>query len=91
MKSKFNIISSVLIFIVSTILILQIPIGANNYLNGDSVLKYTKTSYTYKRIDQCQIKSDVYRYPDNVVRPALIWIHGGALIFGDRSWLNLSS
>jgi len=36
----------------------------------------------------CQIEADVYRLPDHVIRPAILWLHGGALIFGDRETLS---
>jgi len=35
----------------------------------------------------CKIQADVYRIPDNVIRPAILWLHGGALILGDREAL----
>jgi acetyl esterase/lipase len=45
---------------------------------------FSKATYTYKRVGECDIKADVYRLPGKDVRPAVVWIHGGALIFGDR-------
>jgi acetyl esterase/lipase len=30
----------------------------------------------------------VYRASDDIIRPAILYIHGGALIMGNRSWLN---
>jgi acetyl esterase/lipase len=45
---------------------------------------FSKATYTYKRVGECDIKADVYRLPGTDVRPAVMWIHGGALIFGDR-------
>ena len=47
-----------------------------------------KTTYTYKTTGTLQIQADVYRVPDDEVRPAILWIHGGALIWGSRSWLD---
>ena len=41
-------------------------------------------TYVYKRAGQCQIKADVYGADAQVRKPAVIWIHGGALILGDR-------
>jgi acetyl esterase/lipase len=43
-----------------------------------------KTSYTYKTVSGCPIQADVYRPNDRLIRPAILWIHGGALIFGRR-------
>jgi acetyl esterase/lipase len=48
---------------------------------------FTKQSYAYKTVGDCQIRADVYQIPDNLVRPAILWIHGGALIKGDRKML----
>ncbi len=44
----------------------------------------SKKVYTYKTIKDCPIQADVYRLPGDETRPAIIWIHGGALIFGNR-------
>lgn len=45
----------------------------------------SKKTYVYKEVENHQILADVYRYPDKIKQPAIIWIHGGALIFGSRS------
>lgn len=46
---------------------------------------------TYKRVDDLAIRADVYRDPSWTDRPAVVWIHGGALIMGNRgevpAWL----
>ncbi len=41
-------------------------------------------TYAYKTVGELQIKADVYRFDDDVARPVVIWIHGGALIMGNR-------
>lgn len=41
-------------------------------------------TFVYKRTRKCEIKVDVIRPPGNEVRPTILWIHGGALIFGSR-------
>jgi acetyl esterase/lipase len=41
-------------------------------------------TYTYKKVDGLEIKADVYRADDNERRPIVVWIHGGALIMGNR-------
>ena len=46
--------------------------------------RHTKTTYTYKVVDKHEILADVHRYPDDEIRPAILWLHGGALIFGSR-------
>jgi acetyl esterase/lipase len=50
--------------------------------------KMIKHTYTYKTVEDLQIHADVYRKPDNIIRPAILYIHGGALIIGNRSWLD---
>ncbi len=45
---------------------------------------YSKVTMTYKRVGECAIKADVYRRAGKGIRPAVMWIHGGALIFGSR-------
>lgn len=47
-----------------------------------------KRTYTYKTVRDLLIHADVYRTPDAIIRPAILYIHGGALIMGNRSWLN---
>jgi acetyl esterase/lipase len=46
---------------------------------------FTKKTYTYKTVDKLDVKADVYRAADEVVRPVVVWIHGGALIMGSRN------
>lgn len=50
-------------------------------------IPYTKDSFTYKIVDNLEIQADVYRYPGKELRPGIIWLHGGALIFGTRRML----
>jgi len=45
-------------------------------------------TYTYKRVGSLEIKADVYRENDRSVRPAVVWIHGGALIMGGREGID---
>ena len=48
-----------------------------------------KKTYTYKTVGSCAIKADVYRASgDDVIRPVVIWVHGGALIMGSREQLD---
>ena len=46
-----------------------------------------KQTYVYKTAKGLDIKADVYRPATDQVTPAMMWIHGGALIFGERSWI----
>ena len=50
-------------------------------------MTYSKRTYVYKTVQDCQIQADVYRSPGEERRPAILWIHGGALIFGNRTIL----
>ena len=47
-----------------------------------------KTAYTYKTAAGCSIGADVHRRSGRQTLPAILWIHGGALIMGDRGWIN---
>jgi acetyl esterase/lipase len=46
-------------------------------------------TYVYKSVGDLEIKADVYHSIDSVGKPSptVIWIHGGALIVGDRRGL----
>lgn len=43
-----------------------------------------KKTYTFKTVGDLPIQADVYRADDATVRPVVVWIHGGALISGNR-------
>ncbi len=45
----------------------------------------SKTTHTYKAVGKLEIKADVYREDDDKARPVVVWIHGGALINGNRA------
>ena len=45
---------------------------------------FTKTTSTYKTVGDLKIQADVWRADDAEVRPVVVWIHGGALITGNR-------
>lgn len=44
-------------------------------------------TFTYKTAGTLPIKADVYRLAGDEMRPVVLWIHGGALIFGSRRML----
>ena len=46
---------------------------------------YSKETYVYKKVENHKVQADVYTIPGRTMCPAIIWIHGGALIFGTRS------
>ena len=45
-------------------------------------------TYTYKKVGELAIKADVHRADDEVKRPVVVWIHGGALIMGHRGGVS---
>ena len=47
-----------------------------------------KKAYTYKTVDKLEIQADVYSSKADRLQPTLIWIHGGALIMGDRRGID---
>lgn len=44
----------------------------------------SKTASTFKSVGDCAIQADVYRGIGADPRPGIIWLHGGALMFGHR-------
>ncbi len=44
-----------------------------------------KQTYTYRQVGGHEIEADVYPGRGPGARPAVIWIHGGALIFGSKN------
>ncbi|MEX0675929.1 MAG: alpha/beta hydrolase [Pirellulales bacterium] len=45
---------------------------------------WAKQTFVYKTVGPTRIEADVYRRNGPETRPAVVWIHGGALIMGDR-------
>jgi len=43
-----------------------------------------KTTVAYREVNGHRILADVYRPEDAKIRPVIVWIHGGALIMGNR-------
>ena len=46
------------------------------------------TTLTYKVAGLCKIKADVFTSPLAGARPIVLWIHGGALIMGNRQGID---
>ena len=46
------------------------------------------TTFTYKQVGDLEIKLDVHRPADEVLRPLAVWLHGGALINGGREGIG---
>ena len=66
--------------------LLLILIGAG--LQGVRAQEVVRSTYTYKTIGDLRIRADVYRKPEAVGSPVILWIHGGALIMGNRRGVN---
>ncbi len=50
---------------------------------------YIPTTYIYKIVGNCHIKADVYRhFNKHTPTPAIVYIHGGCLIYGSRKDIN---
>src|SRR5579862_1881982 len=47
-----------------------------------------KATVPYRKINGHEILADVYRPADKTVRPVIVYIHGGALIMGNREWIR---
>jgi acetyl esterase/lipase len=45
-------------------------------------------TFTYKTVGDEKLQADVYRPADGSKRPVLVWIHGGALVMGDRGGVD---
>ena len=49
-----------------------------------SEISLKKTTVAYREVHGHKILADVYRPQDTKIRPVIVWIHGGALIMGNR-------
>ncbi|MCA9095770.1 MAG: alpha/beta hydrolase, partial [Planctomycetaceae bacterium] len=47
-----------------------------------------KSTHVYKKAGDLEIKLDVYRDSGTDVQPVVVWIHGGALIMGNRDGID---
>ena len=55
-----------------------------NWARAEEAKTVVKT-FTYKQVGDLEIKADLIRADDEVTRPVVVWIHGGALINGNRA------
>lgn len=44
-----------------------------------------RETHVYKLVSGCEIKADVFGAQPGAAKPAVLWIHGGGLIFGSRT------
>ena len=67
--------------------------GGKELLPSSSTMdgKYSKTTVVYKTVGELSIEATVYYRthppPPTARRPAILWIHGGGLVFGTKDWL----
>lgn len=71
-------------------LALAVVVGALPWLNDIRAAEreIVVKTYTYKSVGDLDIKADVHRAKDDVKRPVVVWIHGGALINGHRAGVS---
>jgi acetyl esterase/lipase len=56
--------------------------------NASDAAEVSRETLTYKTAGDCAIKADVLRESGGEQRPVAVWIHGGALIMGDRRGID---
>src|SRR2546425_10597311 len=71
------------------LIVLQFLLPLCSVLNMTAADQPEKQTVIYKQTGTLEIKADVYHYGDTNARPAVVSLHGGALIMGHRE--NLSS
>ena len=65
-------------------------IAATDELTRDPAMgaEVRRVTFTYKTVGDCAIKADVIRASTRDKLPVAVWIHGGALIMGDRHGID---
>lgn len=79
MKRKFQLLGLTVLFFVTS--------AAISGCQSD-IPDYQKDTYTYKTVNGCEIQAAVYQLPGDEIRPAILWIHPGGLITGNRDWIS---
>jgi len=69
-------------------ILIALPVLSGSYPPSVGNTDHTVTTYTYNTTGACELKADVYQISDDNIHPVILWIHGGALIFGSRLWLK---
>ena len=74
-----------LLFIFPAIVLCMQSYGQSTLANN---IQFKKRTFLYKTADKVPINADLFQpIEDSGLRPVIIWIHGGALIFGNRTGL----
>jgi acetyl esterase/lipase len=66
----------------------QIPNSKSEIRKDSLAAEANRETFTYKTVGDCQIKLDVYGAAAGEQRPLAVWIHGGALIMGNRQGID---
>ena len=88
MNNRLIHIRPFLFLFIAVIVLTVYPVRGQKVISASDEITYIKETYTYKIVDHHEIRADVYRYTGEKIQPAIIWIHGGALIFGTRNGLS---
>ncbi len=74
---------------IATLSIILILVFAGFCSQGSETTKgYEKKTFVYKTVGQDSIRSDFYKIADDTsMCPVIVWIHGGAFIWGSRNSL----
>jgi acetyl esterase/lipase len=75
--------------VVFIILALYVRFDIHAQLTFSSDTNILKRTFVYKTVGTTQIHADFYQANDYASSPAIIWIHGGALMFGSRADIPL--
>ena len=72
-------------FVVSVLAAMTLSSAAADGVAPSPVIsKFILKTYTYKQVGTLKLEADVYRADDTPPRPVLAYLHGGALIMGNR-------
>ncbi len=68
--------------------VMLLAVVMNHARSTTAQSKPVKTTVAYREVDGHPILADVYRPEGDDIRPVLVWIHGGALILGNREGIH---
>jgi len=68
---------------ISLAVAMLVTVGFSEFLLAADA-SVVKRTFVYKKVDGLELSADVYRHDDDVTRPVVVSIHGGALILGHR-------
>lgn len=68
--------------------VVLLTIGLAGPLPASAETGHVKATVAYREVDGHEILADVYRPAGNSIRPMIVYIHGGALIMGNREMVK---